>query len=330
MTNLLLIALALVLVATGLVAWALPESRATFLYDAHRLAGAALVVLLLPKQVIARASLRRRLSLPRPDASLVLGLLAGAALLATLGLGLAWTLGLVSFDALAGYSPLNLHVFIGLAVVPLALAHLVARWQSLPAVGRLLSRRRLLRLGVLSAASLVLWQVVDSVAGARDAFRRVTGSKHAGSFSGNAFPYTIWLFDEVPRLDATMWRLEVSGRVARSGTVSYADLTALPQREVTAVLDCTGGWWSEQVWHGVAVGEILARHGVLTGAREAAVVSVTGHRWTFPLEELRDALLATRVGGEVLDPGHGYPVRLVAPGRRGFQWVKWVARIEIA
>jgi DMSO/TMAO reductase YedYZ molybdopterin-dependent catalytic subunit len=40
-------------------------------------------------------------------------------------------------------------------------------------------------------------------------------------------------------------------------------------------------------------------------------------------------LLATRAGGAPLSVAHGYPVRLVAPGRRGFWWVKWVDRIEL-
>ena len=40
-------------------------------------------------------------------------------------------------------------------------------------------------------------------------------------------------------------------------------------------------------------------------------------------------LLATHVGGEPISPGHGAPVRLVAPNRRGFQWVKWVDRIAM-
>jgi DMSO/TMAO reductase YedYZ molybdopterin-dependent catalytic subunit len=35
------------------------------------------------------------------------------------------------------------------------------------------------------------------------------------------------------------------------------------------------------------------------------------------------------VGGEPISHGHGAPVRLVAPGRRGFQWVKWVVRLEV-
>jgi DMSO/TMAO reductase YedYZ molybdopterin-dependent catalytic subunit len=39
--------------------------------------------------------------------------------------------------------------------------------------------------------------------------------------------------------------------------------------------------------------------------------------------------LATRVGGAPLAARHGFPLRLVAPGRRGFWWVKWVERIEL-
>ena len=59
------------------------------------------------------------------------------------------------------------------------------------------------------------------------------------------------------------------------------------------------------------------------------VISRTGYRWSFGLEHARGLLLATRVGGEPLSHGHGAPCRLVAPGRRGFQWVKWVERIEV-
>lgn len=40
-------------------------------------------------------------------------------------------------------------------------------------------------------------------------------------------------------------------------------------------------------------------------------------------------MLATHVGGEVLAPGHDFPLRAVIPDRRGWFWVKWVTRIEV-
>jgi DMSO/TMAO reductase YedYZ molybdopterin-dependent catalytic subunit len=40
-------------------------------------------------------------------------------------------------------------------------------------------------------------------------------------------------------------------------------------------------------------------------------------------------MLATHVDGEELSHGHGFPLRLVAPGRRGFQWVKWVEEVRV-
>jgi DMSO/TMAO reductase YedYZ molybdopterin-dependent catalytic subunit len=40
-------------------------------------------------------------------------------------------------------------------------------------------------------------------------------------------------------------------------------------------------------------------------------------------------LLAVDVGGQPLSAGHGAPIRLVVPGRRGYHWVKWVTRVEL-
>jgi DMSO/TMAO reductase YedYZ molybdopterin-dependent catalytic subunit len=39
-------------------------------------------------------------------------------------------------------------------------------------------------------------------------------------------------------------------------------------------------------------------------------------------------MLATHLDGVPLDPGNGAPVRLVAAGRRGFWWVKWVTSVR--
>lgn len=322
LTNGILLATVLLLVATGLIAWLLPETTATPLYDLHRIAGIGLVLALPWKELIARTSLTRRIG-RGIAASAVPGVLATVALALTIGLGLAWTVGLVSFDRPSAYSAMNLHVFAGIALVPLTAWHLLRRWERPRA--RDLTRRAAVRLLGLGALAIAVGSVVEHVPPGR----RVTGSKHAGSFTGNAFPLTIWAFDRVPTIDPRTWRLALRGVDDRT-PLALADITAWPQREIDVVIDCTGGWWSEQRWRGAPLLEILSARRYGADARSVTVTSVTGHSWTFELDDLRDAILATHVGGNELSAGHGAPVRLVVPGRRGFQWIKWVDRVEVS
>ncbi len=93
-------------------------------------------------------------------------------------------------------------------------------------------------------------------------------------------------------------------------------------------LDCTSGFYSTQHWRGVRIGHLLDQAGLAPDARYVRFLSVTSYRWSLPVEEARQALLATQVGDELLSHEHGFPARLVAPGRRGMEWVKWVVGIE--
>ena len=86
---------------------------------------------------------------------------------------------------------------------------------------------------------------------------------------------------------------------------------------------------NSQRWRGVRIGRLLDDAGLAPAGAHVRVVSVTGYRWSFALADARDLLLATHIGDAPLTHGHGAPCRLVAPGRRGFQWVKWVERIEV-
>jgi len=158
--------------------------------------------------------------------------------------------------------------------------------------------------------------------------RRFTGSREAGSYAGNAFPATSWVADRPRPIAADHWRLSIGGAVALPLTLSYADLLR-EQDQFEATLDCTGGFYSAQIWRGARVGRLLDRAGPLQAARWVSFVSITGYRWSLPIEEAAAALIATHVGGEPLAHDHGAPARLVAPGRRGFEWVKWLARVEV-
>ncbi len=321
--NLALLAAVASLLVTGVISWLLPESAAGFLYVAHRVAGVTFVLALVWKYAIARRSLRRR---GLTGAGVWIGVLTAIATVVAAGLGLGWSAGLVSFDRPFDYSALNLHVIASLALGALVVVHALARGESRPALVTLAGRRAALRGLALLAASFVVSVAVDRFALAK----RATGSRHAGSFSGNAFPVTIWSFDSVPSIDVDRWRLKVRGSASRQIELSYADIAGLPRREASVVLDCTGGWWSEQVWSGVSLMEMLARTGMSEAATRVEVISVTGHRWTFDRSEAEQAILATHVGGEPLSAGHGYPLRLVVPSLRGFLWIKWVGEVVAA
>jgi DMSO/TMAO reductase YedYZ molybdopterin-dependent catalytic subunit len=150
--------------------------------------------------------------------------------------------------------------------------------------------------------------------------RRSTGSFRLASSSVAAIPNTSWLFDQIPEVDRTSWRLTVTtGGASRDW--SLEDLARWDDRLV-AVLDCTGGWWTEQEWSGVRVSRLLPDGA--TGTVE--VTSATGYHRRLPLTD--HLLLATGIAGNNLSAGHGAPARLVVPGRRAYHWVKWVVRID--
>ncbi len=127
------------------------------------------------------------------------------------------------------------------------------------------------------------------------------------------------MFDAVPNLDAAAWSLRTPAR-----RWTYDELMAFDDR-LTATLDCTGGFYSTQDWAGARLDRLLGS----TAGGSIRVVSHTGYARRFPLGDAGRLLLATRIGGRPLDPGHGFPARIVSADRRGFWWVKWVAAIEV-
>lgn len=129
------------------------------------------------------------------------------------------------------------------------------------------------------------------------------------------------------------WRLEIRWAQARHA-LSLPELAALPQRTAELPIACVEGWSGSARWTGVPVGELLAAVGAPTdrpvrvGSLEPAGLYASS---TLPAAHVADplTLLALRVNGEVLDPDHGFPCRIIAPSRPGVLQTKWVTRLEV-
>ncbi|MBJ7598623.1 molybdopterin-dependent oxidoreductase [Candidatus Nephthysia bennettiae] len=317
-TNLALLASLSAAFATGWLAFAYATAPARWSLLVHATTGFVILALIPWKSVLVRRGLRR----PRGGrpASMLLAMLVLASLLG----GLLHSTGLLRWWG--PFTAMELHVGAALLAVPLAVWHVIAR----PVRPRRidLARRALLRQGTtlaVAAASYSASEAAVRLLRLPGADRRFTGSYEFGSFQPELMPVSSWMFDKVPSLDAAGWRLRVAGAGGTVREWTHDDLATFDDR-LRAVLDCTGGFWSEQDWSGVLLSRLLPETG---GARSVRVVSHTGYDRRFPVEELSRLLLATRVGGVPLSQDHGHPARLVSASRRGFWWVKWVVGVEL-
>jgi hypothetical protein len=325
----LLAVLVVLMAATGLLTLRAGRPEDAWLFVAHGIGAGVLTV---------AVALKLRRSVPRAVGGrhwrrLGLGLAISAGVVAALAGGYLWVaLGHIVWLDVAGlvrWTLLTIHAWIGLVLVPLIVFHLLPRrWRLLrPAAGslertrdRLFSRRSLLVGGGLLGAAVGLRGVADAVEAVRGGQRRFTGSRWLPA--GGVPPPTTFFGEPSPPLDLAAWRLRVG-----PASLTLEELRALGQTDLTAVLDCTSGWALETDWQGVSLVDVLD----VAGARrdgDVLVRSLTG--WTAQLapDELEGCLLAWGCAGAALPAANGAPLRLVAPGRRGLDWVKWVSEIE--
>jgi molybdopterin-dependent oxidoreductase-like protein protein len=128
------------------------------------------------------------------------------------------------------------------------------------------------------------------------------------------------------------WRLTVAGPANHQLTL--AQLNELPQYDAVLPIACVEGWSADGHWTGVRVRDLLYRARVPVGSDIRIVSLQPGGAYsvtTMPHVYARDplTLLALRLGGEPLSIDHGYPARIIAPGRPGVLQTKWVSRIEV-
>ena len=291
----------------------------------HRITGFAILVLFVWKSRNILGSFRTRSNWGRSPGMMAGSTLLLLGLLAVLGLGLSWShIGPYSF---MGFSGTTIHLNLAWMLLPLLIWHTLRHKISLR-TRYVAGRRNFLRFAGVAVAGLAAWQLSEQLmllTGAPGADRRFTGSHPE---DGPDFPVTMWLNDRTQHIESTGWRLRVAGHVDNPYEMGYEELQSWDSR-LTATLDCTGGWYTTREWEGIPVPELLARARLKPGAGSITIRSHSGYFRRYSMGEAGRALLATRVDGAPLSPGHGYPARMVEPHKRGYDWVKWVDEITV-
>ncbi|MCU1405511.1 MAG: molybdopterin-binding protein, partial [Glaciihabitans sp.] len=132
---------------------------------------------------------------------------------------------------------------------------------------------------------------------------------------------------------STDWTLTVSnGGTAKA--FSRAQLLALPQHTVELPIACVEGWSQTATWRGVRLRDLVEAVG---GDASASVRAVSlEQNSSYALMDMgpeyaRDelTLVALELNGEALDLDHGYPARMIAPGRPGVLQTKWLSTLEV-
>jgi DMSO/TMAO reductase YedYZ molybdopterin-dependent catalytic subunit len=310
---------------SGVVSLISGQPQMWFVFALHAVAGFWLLLLLWGK---LRRVWPRLIHLRRWDRRTFLASVALLVVALAIGTGIWWVLG-GNID-IAGLNALNWHIGLGFALATAIVLHMFTRAKRLRKRD-IVGRRRALHFGALLLSSTALWpiqQASEKVLHLPGAQERFTGSREMGSYAGNNFPTSSWVADAPRPIDVQAWQLSLGGAVRTPGNFSYDELVAAHDT-LDATLDCTGGFYSTQHWQGIHVGRLLDSVIPHPDARYVSFISVTSYRWSLPLEEARTALLATYTGSEPLSHEHGFPLRLVAPGHRGFEWVKWITHVEV-
>ncbi|HEX6286802.1 MAG TPA: molybdopterin-dependent oxidoreductase [Acidimicrobiia bacterium] len=307
-TNLALLWCTVLAVVTGVGAFLVGTPNGAWIVVAHGVVALGVVILAPWKTMIASRGMERQRS------GRAFSLLLTMAIVGVLVSGFALITGVRFVGPL---TTMQVHVGLGLGAIVGTLVHLGQR--PTPHRRADLDRRNLLRTGGLMAGAGALWLLIEStldLAHLPGGARRFTGSHEITD--PNAIPATQWINDRVQHLERTSHVVRIAERTLKTSDLDGTD-------EIEATLDCTGGWFTTQTWSGTRLDQLLD----VTTGHSVVVRSTTGYWRRFPIEHASRLLLATRLAGELLPDGNGGPVRLVAPGRRGYWWVKWVEAVEV-
>ncbi len=128
------------------------------------------------------------------------------------------------------------------------------------------------------------------------------------------------------------WDFRVHGEAETPVTLDWKQLNELPRVEVTQDIHCVTRWSRfDTTFSGIPWSAVRELVGQQSTARFAIAHAEAGFTTNVPVEFLdrEGAMLATHADGEPLTAEHGFPLRLIVPGKYFWKSAKWLRGIEL-
>ena len=139
-----------------------------------------------------------------------------------------------------------------------------------------------------------------------------------------------------PKVDASTWKLEISGLVENPMSLTLDQIRARPAVSQYVTLSCIsnplgGELIGASLWTGTRLKDLLQEVGLKPGAKELYIEAVDGFYESVYQEDMMDerTLLVYEMNGEPLSPEHGFPLRIYIPNRYGMKQPKWITSMEV-
>ena len=136
----------------------------------------------------------------------------------------------------------------------------------------------------------------------------------------------------VQKVDPATYRLVVDGLVEKPQSLALEAASRLLRSKKVIRIDCVEGWSVTALWEGILLQDLLNLAKVKPAAKVAIFHAADGYTTSLPLDYLKakKILLADRINGITLPPANGYPFQLAAEAKWGYNWIRWVTRIELS
>ena len=146
------------------------------------------------------------------------------------------------------------------------------------------------------------------------------------------FPFNAFYdIDSVPEVDASNYRLKLSGLVTGQRTWSLPELYALPHAEQITRHICVEGWSAIGRWGGTPFADFLRRVGADTGAKYVGFKCADDYYESIDMATALhpQTLLTFAYDGAQLPPKYGFPMKLRMPTKLGYKNPKHIVEMFV-